>query len=105
MRNKPLFIFGILALVFAFVLRAFDQRPSAIVLLIMCAADLTFVFWTQPESSYYSGKYRRANIWIDTVSVWVGAIFTAIVDNWGGTVAIITPALSVPVMIHQSRKK
>ncbi|KAB1502403.1 hypothetical protein F7230_08135 [Corynebacterium sp. 320] len=102
MANKKIFLVGVCTLIAAFAFILFGQRVAAIVLLISAAADFTLVFWTQKDGAYYQGKYANGHRWVDTVSVWAGALFIAITDNWVGLTLFIFP---LSLLWSESHKK
>ncbi|MEJ4112886.1 hypothetical protein ACGE24_07915 [Corynebacterium kroppenstedtii] len=101
MRNLTIFFFGALSVVLAFLLTLYGYRSAAIVFLIFAAADFTLIFWTN-EDRYYTGEHVVANRWVDTISVWVGALFIAIFDNWGGLVLFVCPGWTLATPLRHA---
>lgn len=88
MRNRGHYYAGALLVLLALGHFALGFRVTAGALAVLGAGLLTYVIWTQAEGRYYDGRHARANRWVDTASVWIGALTVAVFGNWAGLILL-----------------
>ncbi|KKO83561.1 hypothetical protein [Corynebacterium otitidis] len=88
MRNRGHYYAGALLVLLALGHFALGFRVTAGALAVLGVGLLTYVIWTQAEGRYYDGRHARANRWVDTASVWIGALTVAVFGNWAGLILL-----------------